>query len=159
MDVPFPHLAEKRRWILAGYCMSVITCTIVCVKLLDALPLPRKWLKEAALSDVDLIRQPFEKVLAEGPSFVVFLFFNISMEKQRCKSRQGADIQWMYLSSCSANSFHHKHVFLLCWLPIYLFTFLGLCLHPGKSSTSKDSNLCFCEAHIHERLKAGDAYK
>ena len=40
-----------------------------------------------------------------------------------------------------------------------LRTFLGLCLHPGKSSARKDSNLCFCEAHIHERLKAGDAYK
>jgi len=64
-----------------------------CINFLDALPIPRKWLKDAALSDVDLIRQPFEKVLAEGPSFVGrFCFFNISMEKQRCKSRQGVDI-------------------------------------------------------------------
>ena len=28
---------------------------------------PRQWLKDASMSEVDLVRQPFEKERAEGP--------------------------------------------------------------------------------------------
>ena len=94
MNVPFPHPAKKRRWILDSHCMPIITFTF-CIFLwpslehqtFGCLAMPRKWLKDAELSDVDLIRQPFEKILAEGPFLIRAFLDNMSMKKQ-------VDVTW-----------------------------------------------------------------
>ena len=183
MDVPFPHLAEKRRWILDGYCMSVITCTFcTCFswqKLLHQIFGCLANTKEVAQRGCTVRCRPHSTAFWEGPCRRTlfcksFLFFNISMEKQRCD----VAVKGLKKNELSPNK---ESIFIECMCPAVqrilsttitvfcfadfpytyfaLLTFLGLCLHPGKSSTNKGSNLCFCEANIHARLKAGDACK
>lgn len=140
----FRTLLKKAEGFQIVIACPLSTIQFVCVKLLDAFPIPRKWLKEAALSDVDLIRQPFEKVLAEGPSFVgrfCFLTFrwrnkDASPDKEsifiECMCPAVQRILSTTITSFCFADFPYTYYALL--------TFLGLCLHPGKSSTNKDSN-------------------